>query len=398
MLKSLIIGLIDLCVRRPWWTIALALCLAAGASAYAARHFAIHTDINDLISPDLPWAKRAAHYVREFPQRDILVVLDAPTPELADQAVVKLANVLTADASRFRTVSHPGSGGFFEQNGLLFLPTDDVKRVTAGLVRANALVGTLAADPSLRGALDALRLVLIGLEHQHVAFDDIVSPLRMAADTVEATLAGRPASFSWRVLASGKPPAESDLRRFLQIDPVLDFRALQPGRAATDAITAIATDLKLDREYQARVRQTGRIPIDDDEFGTIKENAVLNATLSLIAVVIILWLALYSLRIIFAVVVCLLVGLAVSTAVGLLLVGALNLMSDWASTSGFSSPCATGPSAMTSRSCARRCAAPPRRSAQRWRLPPWRSRSASPRSCRPPIAGSPSSGKSPAPE
>ena len=74
------------------------------------------------------------------------------------------------------------------------------------------------------------------------------------------------------------------------------------------------------------MRQTGRIPTDDDEFGTLKENAGLNAAVSLLAVLIILWLALRSARIIFAVAVSLLVGLAISAAWGLFLVGALNLL------------------------------------------------------------------------
>jgi hypothetical protein len=40
----------------------------------------------------------------------------------------------------------------------------EVVRVTGGLSRANDLLGTLAADPSLRGSLDALSLALIGGE------------------------------------------------------------------------------------------------------------------------------------------------------------------------------------------------------------------------------------------
>ena len=55
---------------------------------------------------------------------------------------------------------------------------------------------------------------------------------------------------------------------------------LEPGRAVTDAIAQTASDLKLGADYQARVRQTGRIPTDDDEFGTLKENAGLNAAVS----------------------------------------------------------------------------------------------------------------------
>jgi hypothetical protein len=38
---------------------------------------------------------------------------------------------------------------------------------------------------------------------------------------------------------------------------VLDFSVLQPGRAATETIAQIASDLKLASQYQVRVRQTG---------------------------------------------------------------------------------------------------------------------------------------------
>ena len=131
-----------------------------------------------------------------------------------------------------------------------------------------------------------------------------------AANTVETVLADRPASFSWRVLASGKPPEPQDLRRFIQVRPVLDFSALQPGRAATEAISRIASELKLDSDFQARVRQTGQIPMDDDEFGTITHNAGLTMTISLVLVFIILWLALRSFRIISAVMASLAFGLA----------------------------------------------------------------------------------------
>ena len=86
MLNSAIVRVVGLCVTRPWWTIALALALAAASSVYAVQHFAIKTDINDLISPDLPWAQRALHYNKDFPDWKIIVVVDAPTPENAERA------------------------------------------------------------------------------------------------------------------------------------------------------------------------------------------------------------------------------------------------------------------------------------------------------------------------
>ena len=326
MLKSLIVGIVDLCTQHPWWVIGLAAVLAAGSGVYAGTHFAIRTDTKMLISTDLPWRQREERFLESFPQRQILVVIDAPTPELVEQATAKLAQALATRSDLIHSVRQTQGGNFFARNGLLYLPTDKVARVTDGLTRANALLETLAADPSLRGTLDALSLGITGVHLGELNLDDMTRPMTMAADTAENVLAGRPASFSWRALAGG-PAEPTDLRRFIEVEPVLDFMVLEPGRAATDAIAQTASDLKLGADYQARVRQTGRIPTDDDEFGTLKENAGLNAAVSLLAVLIILWLALRSARIIFAVAVSLLVGLAISAAWGLFLVGALNLIS-----------------------------------------------------------------------
>ena len=38
----------------------------------------------------------------------------------------------------------------------------------------------------------------------------------------------------------------AERRRFIEIRPVLDYAALTPGKAATDAIRQAAADLKLD--------------------------------------------------------------------------------------------------------------------------------------------------------
>src|SRR5712691_6017747 len=327
MLKSAIVRIVDFCTRYPWWVLALALILSAASAVYAARHFAIKTDINELISKQLPWTQRATEYMAAFPQREILAVVDAPTPELVEQAATKLAEVLQGRPDVIRAVRQPQSGSFFERNGLLFLSTEEVARVTDGLTRADALLETLAADPSLRGTLDALSFGVMGVERKELKLDDMTRPMTLAADTVEDVVAGRPASFSWRVLASGKPAQPGELRRFIEVEPVLDFSALQPGLAATNAIARTAADLHFAENYRARVRQTGLIPIDDDDFGTLKQNAGLNATASLLAVLLILWLALRSFRIIFAVAVSITVGLAVSVAWGLFLVGAFNLIS-----------------------------------------------------------------------
>jgi hopanoid biosynthesis associated RND transporter like protein HpnN len=86
-------------------------------------------------------------------------------------------------------------------------------------------------------------------------------------------------------------------------------------------------DLNLASEYGARVRLTGPIPLSDDEYATLKQSAPIDIALTLIAVVVILWLALRSLRLILACFVSLVVGLAATAALGLMMVDALNLIS-----------------------------------------------------------------------
>ncbi|HYU12104.1 MAG TPA: MMPL family transporter, partial [Stellaceae bacterium] len=124
-----------------------------------------------------------------------------------------------------------------------------------------------------------------------------------------------------------KSPDPQELRRFIEIEPALDFNALEPGRAATVAIEATVQRLDLAGDDQARVRLTGVVPMNDAEFAILKDHAVLNGVVSIVAVLVILWLALRSPRIILAAVISVACGLAYSAALGLFLVGALNLIS-----------------------------------------------------------------------
>ncbi len=327
MLRSSIVRLVDLCCRHAWPVIAFAVALAGASAIYAAQHFAIATDIKELFPRDLAWTQRAHQYLAAFPEHGITVVVDAPTPEQVDQATTRLSAALAADRQNFRAVEAMQTGPFFARNALLYVPTDELARIAGSMDGAAPLIGALSADPSLRGALGALYYGVMGVANGMYGLDALARPMSLAADTVGELLAGRPAHFSWRVLASGKPADPGELRRFIQIQPVLDYRSLEPGRAATEAVARTAQQLNLGGDHQARVRQTGLVPMNDAQFGAVQEHAVLNAALSLGAVLLILWLALRSWRIILATAISLLCGLAMSAALGLFLVGSLNLMS-----------------------------------------------------------------------
>ena len=66
-------------------------------------------------------------------------------------------------------------------------------------------------------------------------------------------MAGKPVNFSWHELLSGaSAESRATQRKFIDIQPMLDFTALEPGKEATDAIRQAAADLKLADANTAR--------------------------------------------------------------------------------------------------------------------------------------------------
>ena len=326
-LSSLLGRLDDFCTRRAWIIVMLAGVLAMVSSFYVAQNFKIDTDINKLISPDLPWRKQELAFSRAFPQHAITAVVDAPTSELAASASSALVQELSKRKDLFESVEDPQSSPLFVRNGLLFLPTEDLARTTHALIQAQPLLRVLAPDQTLRGLTQVLSLVLTGVSVKRISLDDLVHPFTMAATTVDQVLAGRFAAFSWRELMRGELPQPGDLRRFIQIRPILDFASLEPGSKATHAIRQAGANLDLAAHDGARVRLTGPVPIEDEEFATLSNGLLPNTIATVAVVMLILWLALKSLRIIVAVVITIFVGLAATAALGLWLVTAFNPIS-----------------------------------------------------------------------
>jgi uncharacterized protein len=328
VLTSFVVSIVRACTRFAVLTVAIALVLAVSAGFYTARHFEINTDINHLISPTLDWRKRDNQFDQAFDRdRTILAVVDAPTPELTSTASAALVAKLSGDTRHFDSVEALGSGEFFDKNGLLFLPAAEVGKITSQFESAAPLIEIMAGDPSLRGLTGALETGLAGVKRGEVKLENTARPFSLIAKTVETILKTGSGTFSWRELTSDKPLTDSDRRAFIEFKPILDFNALEPGKNATDAIRQAARDLNFAGEYGARVRLTGPVPMADEEFATVQDGAVANGIGTILVVLFILWMALHSSKIIAAVFVNLFIGLSITTAVGLMMVGSFNPLS-----------------------------------------------------------------------
>ncbi len=317
--------------RHPVIVVLVAALLTVVAVTYAARHFTMTANTEELISPKMDWRQRVLDFQAAFPRLEGLtvVVIDGKTPELAERAATRLADELRSKPQLFKTVEQPQGGPFFAQNGLLLLPLADVRSTTESFARAQPMLASLAADPSLRGVLTTLSMSLQGVKHGQAKLSDFDSEMTVLAETFEKAATGQPAFMSWRGVLAGMSSKASgaDTRQVILVKPVLQFGDLQPGRAASTAIRDTARSLGLDPTHGVTVRLTGPVPLADEEFGSLASDADTLMGGMVTALLVILWLSVRSARTVIAMLLTTFIGLVITAAIGLLVIGRFNLIS-----------------------------------------------------------------------
>ena len=131
----------------------------SGAGAYATvDKFQIDTETANLFSSSLPWRQNEIRLYKEFPETvDLIVaVIDADTPEKADDAARRLREALTGKPLMQR-VWQPDDNAFFRKNGLLFLKTDELEHTMGVLGGRREAPANVAPDTAVDARLAAIR-------------------------------------------------------------------------------------------------------------------------------------------------------------------------------------------------------------------------------------------------
>lgn len=329
MISRLIVALVTASRRFAWAVVAGGVVLSAMASWYTMGNIGIDTDANRMLSPELPWRKAEVVFDAAFPRNTglLVVVVDGPTADAADDAAAALAARLAPREDLFHLVKRPDGNPHFARNGLLYLSVAEVQAMTEQLIAAQPMIGELAADPSLRGLMSALGLIAEGIARGDAKLDDLRRPAEAIADSVTRTAAGEVAPLSWQQLMTGRKPGPGEARKFILVQPKLDYSQLEPGSAARDAIRAAASELGLDATQGIRVRLTGSVALADEELASVAEGTGLAGIVSVVLVLLLLFLGVRSARLVFAIMATTLVGLIVTAAFATLALGTLNMLS-----------------------------------------------------------------------
>lgn len=327
-MTTLIIALVDYC-RRTARAITLLFILIAGFCGwYAVSHFKMNTDVNTLLAADLPWRQQEKALELAFPQRNdlLVIVIDGQTAIGTEKASASLTAAMKARPDLFHTVQRPDALPFFKKNGLLFLEQKELGDVIDHLMEAQPLLGTLAADQSLRGLFRTFDLMLTGVEHNAITESQYVPAFNQITSIINATRAGQTQTLDWQTLLTPTPDPHQ-LRHFILAQPALNYNELSPGAEATTAVRQMVHDAKLDQDATVKIRLTGSVALNDEEFASVADGMGIAALGSLILVGTLLFLALRSWRLVVPILLTLTIGLVATTAFGLAALGSLNLIS-----------------------------------------------------------------------
>jgi len=302
--------------------------LATGALLYyTANNLGINTDTAEMLSETLPFRRNYKAFKTAFPQYDdaLLIVIDADTPELAQDASKSLAAQLENRRDLFLSVYLPGGNSFFEKQGLMYLSSAQLQDLADNLAQIQPFLGTLTRDQTLRGLFSMLTA---GMDAVMGGEDiDLTPVLNRIQQAIEASIEQYQYRLSWQELMLGTNVTPDDRRAFILTKPHLDYRKPFPSETAIKEVRLLAKNLHLTEENGVRVRLTGDAALEYEELLSVTRGAGIAGILALIMVGIVLFLGLRSVRLLLAALITLIMGLIWTASFAAAVVGHLNLIS-----------------------------------------------------------------------
>lgn len=316
--------------KNAVWVLVTIVLFSLGAGSYAALRFKINVDASAMFPEDLPQRVVTREFFQQFPmlKDTMLVVVEAPTPTLAQVAALQLSQQLRkSEGKTFHTVFAPGADPFMNRLAFLSQSVDQLEEIADHLARVQPYVGELNQDPSLRGVLHVLDLTI--REGGTAVFEqkEFSALLSAMHEVVDGVVANAPKVLAWDDLLGGRTSTKAERRQFIVVQPVLDHDLMRPATAAIETVYREAAALGLTEGNGYRVRLTGEIALLHDDVNAILGAGMQSNLLSFILVAAMVWYAMRSGRMFCAVLASLGVGFLLTTAFAVFVVGEFDIVS-----------------------------------------------------------------------
>ncbi|MGD2187517.1 MAG: MMPL family transporter, partial [Desulfobacterales bacterium] len=313
--------------RIARWIVVLSCVVTVALLYYTVKHLGMNTDTAEMLSESLPFRQFYTEFKTAFPQFDdvLLIVIEAETPGLAQDASTALAARLADKTNLFETIYLPGDNVFFQKNGLLFLSPAALEDLSDNLAKIQPFLGKLTRDQNLRGFFTMLKAVSEAvMQGEELDLSLIFEHIRKAVDAI---LAGRNYTLSWQELMLAGDVSPDDQRRFIMTQPRLDYNSAFPAETALREVQRLIQQMQLTDANGVRVRLTGDAALEYEELQSVTRGAGIAGTFALVLVGIVLFVGLRSPRLVAATLITLIIGLTWTAWFASVAVGYLNLIS-----------------------------------------------------------------------
>ena len=315
--------------RHASLVMVITLLITGGILSYTLTHFTINVDTSSMISDKLHFRKLEKDFSKAFPKLSdtIVIVLDADTEERARSARTQLAERLRKETGLFKSVYEPGGGSFFEKNGLLYLNVKELEDFADTLASAQPFLALLSQDMSVQGLFSMLTMALSRGEEISLKDLRIMLLFDGMSEAFESVLNNRRSHLSWQGMMFGKE-MRKQRHQFIILQPYLDFTKLSSSEVPLATVRHVLKELGLNGEHGVTARITGDVALSHENLTEVRSSVGIATLLSLFLVGCSLYIGLgRSVRLVFASLMTLIIGLIWTTGFAVAFIGSLNLIS-----------------------------------------------------------------------
>jgi hypothetical protein len=330
---SRVFGLI---IRHPWPVLVTALALALLSAVYTTSSLSFLTGRDDLMPRHAQFQKDYQAYRASFgDQEEIAVVVEADDPALATRFSDALYGQLSQEKQLFVEVLYPGGMPYFRQNGLLFMPLEQLQGMTRTLELSAPVLQDLAAEPSIQslfssltrqiddylkapapGKLQRLTFLLGTLDKGFAGFDGTQSALSMDS-FLSGSSDGKPSVFE----NAGK-------QQVIAIRPLKEQGSFIPAEKAIKKVREELQILRQKPEFKGVTAGITGVPVlEYEEMATSMTDMKKASVLSLVLTVLLLLFSFRGVKNTVAAMTTLLIAISMAFGMATLLVGHLNILS-----------------------------------------------------------------------
>jgi predicted RND superfamily exporter protein len=246
-----------LAFRHPLIVIAVWIALAIPAFVFAVTAMKVQLQDAYLVTTNPLLAGEQDRLNAEFsePSESIVAVIDSKDPQLARSGAERMAARMSEQVNVFRNVFAPGTGRFFDDNGVLYLDEQEVADMVGRIERSAPLFQALSVSPNLTGLAvlaDQVAKVAVGGRSPEVVTALFID----AAKTAQAQLAGKRRDLDWLSLIEHGVNIEST-RWYVLSYPVATSDA-DPTRHAVEEARRLADLVVAEFDGRVSVALTGR--------------------------------------------------------------------------------------------------------------------------------------------